>query len=164
MGCLFLEDQSCQISTNCWQTGRGRDGSPAQRRASESNVRPLLPSLDGVNGPPLQQAIDQANLSTATTRNWALCVSPSMSRYWVCARPTTSLRDDMDGDAHRSESTPPRKVMELFTVQPRSLRKSRGLRTRTATLTGDPNPGHCRGAPLEGPDTGDGIATTLSVH
>lgn len=54
-------------------------------------------------------------------------------------------RHEGDGNVHRATPLP--------AEEPGSAHPNRG-----------PKPGHCRGGPLEGPDTGDGIATIFSVH
>lgn len=148
----------------CWQAGRGKYGWKPGTAPSPMSDHCYCP-LTGRWVLSMHQTIGPSHSDDCENLEVHQFVAPRMeiSNLALYPKPPVEM-DAAQGDSHRSESTPPRKVMEMFTVQPRSLRKGRGLPTRTAALTGDPNPGHCRGAPQEGPDTGDGIATVLSVH
>lgn len=103
------------------------------------NVRPLLLSLDGVDGSShCTKPLDPAILTTARIQTGSLSVVDSPNGdFEFGPLPKTSRRDGCCGRRCSPVGiNPATKAMETFTVQPRSLRKSRGLPTRT----GDPNP------------------------
>lgn len=124
MGCLPLEEQCCQNSSNCWQAGRGKDGKMEARHRAEPNVRPLLLSLDGVDGSSL--TAPSHSLMTARTHpevSQSVCASPN-GDFESGALPKTSRGDGCRGGRCSPVGVDPATQGELFTVEPRCPRKA----------------------------------------
>lgn len=116
------------------------------RHRAEPNIRPLMLSLDRVDGssltPPRHCTKPFSDDCKSSEVSQSVPLRMEVSNLALYPKPPVEM-DVGQGDAHRSESTPPRKV----NCSPSDL-MSRGQRHDT-TLTGDPNSGQCCRAPLE---------------